>query len=140
MNAIKSGLFAAALMVASAGAMAADKVVVHINEGTDKAPAVLNNVKNLLNAMPKDTKVVVVGHSKGIDFMLEGAKDKNGNPFEATMQTLKARGVEFRACANTFKSRNLDTKTLSPEAVMVPSGVAEVASLQLKQGFAYLKP
>ena len=140
MNAIKSGLFAAALMVASVGAMAADKVVVHINEGTDKAPAVLNNVKNLLNAMPKDTKVVVVGHSKGIDFMLDGAKDKNGNPFDATMQTLKARGVEFRACANTFKSRNLDTKTLSPEAVIVPSGVAEVARLQLKEGFAYRKP
>jgi len=81
-----------------------------------------------------------VGHGKGIDFMLDGAKDKNGNPFEATMQTLKARGVEFRACANTFASRKLDPKTLSPEAVMVPSGVAEVARLQLKDGFAYLKP
>ncbi|MFZ9842447.1 MAG: DsrE family protein [Burkholderiaceae bacterium] len=140
MKAIQSAVIATALMISSAAAMAAEKVVVHINEGTDKAPVVLNNVKNLLNAMPKDTKVVVVGHSKGIDFMLEGAKDKNGNPFEATMQTLKARGVEFRACANTFKSRNLDPKTLSPEATMVPSGVAEVATLQLKQGFAYLKP
>ncbi len=140
MNVIKQGLLTALLMGATAGVMAADSVVVHINEGTDKAPAVLNNVKNLLNAMPKNTKVVVVGHSKGIDFMLDGAKDANGNPFEATMQTLKSRGVEFRACANTFKSRNLDTKTLSPEATMVPSGVAEVARLQLKEGFAYLKP
>lgn len=140
MKAIQSAVIAAALLISSAAVGAAEKVVVHINEGTDKAPVVLNNVKNLLDAMPIDTKVVVVGHGAGIDFMLDGAKDKNGNPFEVTMQTLKSRGVEFRACANTFKSRNLDTKTLSTEAVMVQSGVAEVANLQLKQGFAYLKP
>ncbi len=117
----------------------AEKVVVHINEGTDKAPAVLRNVSNLLNASP-NAKVVVVGHSKGIDFMLDGAKDSKGNPFEVTMQTLKARGVEFRACANTFKSRKLDMSTLSPEAVIIPSGVAEIATLQAKEGFVYLKP
>jgi intracellular sulfur oxidation DsrE/DsrF family protein len=116
-----------------------EKVVVHINEGTDKAPAVLRNVANLLNASP-NAKVVVVGHSKGIDFMLDGAKDPKGNPFEVTMQTLKARGVEFRACANTFKSRKLDMSTLSPEAVIIPSGVAEIATLQAKEGFVYLKP
>jgi uncharacterized protein len=116
-----------------------EKVVVHINEGTDKAPAVLRNVANLLNASP-NAKVVVVGHSKGIDFMLDGAKDPKGNPFEVTMQTLKARGVEFRACANTFKSRKLDMSTLSPEAGIIPSGVAEIATLQAKEGFVYLKP
>ncbi|MFM1860154.1 MAG: hypothetical protein RL133_1654, partial [Pseudomonadota bacterium] len=111
-----------------------------INEGTDKAPVVLNNVKNLLNAMPAGTKVVVVGHGAGIDFMLDGAKDKNGNPFDATMQTLKTRGVEFRACMNTFNSRKIDPKTVSAEAVIIPSGVAEIAKLQAKEGFVYLKP
>jgi len=124
----------------AAAASATDKVVVHINEGTDKAPDVLNNVTNLLNAMPKDTKVVVVGHGPGIDFMLDGAKDKNGNPFEVTMQTLRARGVEFRACMNTFVSRKIDPKLVSPEAVIIPSGVAEIAKLQAKEGFVYLKP
>lgn len=127
-------------LTAAAAAVAADKVVVHINEGTDKAPVVLNNVKNLLNAMPKDTKVVVVGHGPGIDFMLDGAKDKNGNPFEVTMQSLKAQGVEFRACMNTFVSRKIDPKLVSPEASIIPSGVAEIAKLQSKEGFVYLKP
>ena len=140
MKKVSKALLASAAFVLSTAAAAADKVVVHINDGTDKAPVVLNNVKNLLNAMPADTKVVVVGHGKGIDFMLDGAKDAKGNPFDATMQTLKGRGVEFRACANTFKSRNLDPKTLSPEAVMIPSGVAEIAKLQAKEGFVYLKP
>ena len=140
MKKVSKALLASAAFVLSTAAAAADKVVVHINDGTDKAPVVLNNVTNLLNAMPADTKVVVVGHGKGIDFMLDGAKDAKGNPFDATMQTLKGRGVEFRACANTFKSRNLDPKTLSPEAVMIPSGVAEIAKLQAKEGFVYLKP
>jgi hypothetical protein len=138
-----TGVFMAAAVVlpgcASMTAGSSEKVVVHINEGTDKAPAVLRNVANLLNASPK-AKVVVVGHSKGIDFMLDGAKDPKGNPFDATMQTLKARGVEFRACANTFKARKLDTALLSPDAVIVPSGVAEIATLQAKEGFVYLKP
>ncbi|CAM8645946.1 COG1416 Uncharacterized conserved protein [Burkholderiales bacterium] len=140
MKKVSKALLASAAFVLSTAAAAADKVVVHMNDGADKAPVVLNNVKNLLNAMPADTKVVVVGHGPGIDFMLEGAKDAKGNPFDATMQTLKGRGVEFRACANTFKSRNLDPKTLSPEAVMIPSGVAEIAKLQAKEGFVYLKP
>jgi intracellular sulfur oxidation DsrE/DsrF family protein len=138
-----TGVFMAAAVVlpgcASMTAGGSEKVVVHINEGTDKAPAVLRNVANLLNASP-NTKVVVVGHSKGIDFMLDGAKDSKGNPFDSTMQTLKARGVEFRACANTFKARKLDTALLSPDAVIVPSGVAEIATLQAKEGFVYLKP
>ncbi len=140
MKKVSKALLASAAFVLSTAAAAADKVVVHINDGTDKAPVVLNNVKNLLNAMPADTKVVVVGHGKGIDFMLDGAKDAKGNPFDATMQTLKGRGVEFRACANTFASRKLDPSTLSPEAVMIPSGVAEIAKLQAKEGFVYLKP
>jgi intracellular sulfur oxidation DsrE/DsrF family protein len=140
MKKVSKALLASAAFVLSTAAAAADKVVVHINDGTDKAPVVLNNVKNLLNAMPADTKVVVVGHGPGIDFMIDGAKDKNGNPFDATMQSLKARGVEFRACMNTFTSRKIDPKTLSPEAVIIPSGVAEIAKLQAKEGVVYLKP
>ena len=42
--------------------------------------------------------------------MLDGAKDKNGNPFDATIDTLQERGVEFRVCNNTLKSRHIDPK------------------------------
>jgi intracellular sulfur oxidation DsrE/DsrF family protein len=41
---------------------------------------------------------------------------------------------------NTFSSRKIDPKTVSPEAVIIPSGVAEIAKLQAKEGFVYLKP
>jgi len=134
---------AAAVVVASGCATMADSgnshTVYHINEGVDKAVPLLRNVKNHLNADP-NAKIVVVGHGKGIDFMLDGAKDKNGNPFDATIDTLQAKGVEFRVCNNTLVSRKIDKSKVIPQAQIVPSGVAEVARLQSKDGYAYVKP
>ena len=136
--------FAAATLVALglSGAALADptsKVVYHINEGTEHAVPLLRNVNNHLNAEP-GAKIVVVGHGKGIDFMLAGAKDKNGNPFEVTIDTLQAKGVEFRVCNNTLVSRKIEPNTVISQAKIVPSGVAEIGRLQAKEGYAYLKP
>jgi len=133
---------AAVLAFAACGAAMADpqiKVVYHVNEGIQKAPLVLHNIANELNAEP-NTKIVVVAHGQGIDFLLDGAKDKNGNPFDAAVDTLQAKGVEFRVCNNTLKSRHIDPKRVIPEATIVPSGVAEIARLEAKEGYVYLKP
>ena len=56
------------------------------------------------------------------------------------MSALAARGVEFRVCNNTLTSRNIDPGKLLMETKIVPSGVAEVARLQAKEGYVYLKP
>lgn len=124
---------------ASAAAPAAPvKVVYHVND-SDNATAALRNIKNHLEADP-GARVVVVTHSKGIDFLLSGGADKNGNPYEPTVQALKDRGVDFRVCANTLKGRNMDPASVIPEASIVPSGVAEIGRLQAKEGYVYLKP
>jgi uncharacterized protein len=81
-----------------------------------------------------------VGNSLGTDFMLDGAKDRNGNPFDATIQDLKTKGVDFRACANTLAARKIDRSKVIPDVSIVASGVAEVARLQAREGFAYLRP
>jgi uncharacterized protein len=131
----------AATLVLGVQAAAGDpvKVVYHMNEGVDHAPQMLRNVRNHLNADPK-AKIVVVSHAAGIDFLLRDAKDKNGNPFEVTVQDLVSKGVEFRACEYTLKARNIDPKRVIEEAKLVPSGVAEVARLQAQEGYVYLKP
>lgn len=129
-----------ALLIAGP-AFAADqvKVVYHINEGVEKASTVLRNIRNHIVAEPK-AKIVVVGHNAGIDFMLKDAKDKNGNPFDAIMDELNAQGVEFRVCRNTLKSRDLTDAAVAAPATVVPAGVAEIARLQAKEGYVYLKP
>ena len=50
------------------------------------------------------------------------------------------RGVEFRVCEYTLKSRNIDKSKMIDDLKYVPSGVAEVARLQAQEGYAYLKP
>lgn len=116
-----------------------NKVIYHINGGLEQATDGLRNIRNHLEADPK-AKIVVITHFKGIDFLLEGAKDKNGNPYDAAVDDLSMKGVEFRVCEFTLKGRNIDKSKVHPEAKIVPSGVAEIGRLQVQEGFAYLKP
>lgn len=136
-------LAATVFAAASLGAVAAPgdpvKVVYHMNEDVDRAPQALRNVRNHLGVDPK-AKIVFVSHAAGINFLMKDAKDKNGNPFDVTVQDLKSKGVEFRVCEITLKSRNIQKSQLIEDVVYVPSGVAEVSRLQAQEGYAYLKP
>lgn len=131
-----------ALVLASASAWtcAQDvKAVYHVNTGVDSATAILGNVRNHLNADPS-AKIAVVTHGPGIDFLLDGARDSRGREFSGTVGELAGRGVQFRVCNNTLTTRNIDPGKVVMEAKIVPSGVAEVARLQAKEGYVYLKP
>lgn len=123
--------------IASA-AQPVEKVVYHMNDSSE-ATAALRNIRNHLNASP-NAKIVVVTHGPGIDFLLDGAKDKNGNPYDVMVQQLRDDKVEFKVCNNTLESRKISKQKLLPEATIVPSGVAEVSRLQVQEGYAYLKP
>ena len=115
------------------------KAVYHINSNIESAAQSLGNINNHLNADPT-AKIVVVTHSLGIDFLLSGAKDSKGREFAGTVSTLAGRGVEFRVCNNTLVNRKIDPAKLLLETKIVPSGVSEVALLQQKYGYSYVKP
>lgn len=121
-----------------AAASMPEKVVYHFNDSATVSGG-LGNIKNHMQASP-EAKIVAVTHGKGVDFMLDDATDKDGNPYSIKVEELQAKGVEFRVCNNTLKSRNIDPKTLLPNAIIVPSGVAEIGRLQAKEGYVYLKP
>jgi len=137
--------FAAAFFLASLAAIAQAqslpviKTVYHLTNGVDEAQRAMGNIRNHLNADPT-AKIVVVGNGDGILFMLDGAKDKNGNPFDATIQDLKSKGVDFRLCNNTLVTRKIDRSKVIPDVAIVESGVAEAAKLQSREGYAYLRP
>lgn len=118
--------------------VAPDKVIYHVNDSVN-ATAALRNVGNHLDVNPQ-AQIVVVTHALGVDFLMEGARDKNGNPYNVAVETLAERGVTFDVCEITLKSRKLDRKLFIPEARFVPSGVAEIGKLQARGGYAYIKP
>jgi intracellular sulfur oxidation DsrE/DsrF family protein len=119
-------------------APAVEKVVYHIND-SGNAAAVLRNLSNHLEQSP-NARIVVVAHNDGVDFLLQGARDREGQPFAVMVSELKARGVDFRVCGNTLTRRHIEPARLIPQATLVPSGVAEIARLQTREGFRYLKP
>lgn len=114
-----------------------EKVVYHVNDSSI-ARIAMRNVDNHLSASP-GAKIVVVTHGKGIDFLLNDAKDDKG-AYAPQVAGIKEKGVEFRVCRNTLKSRGLDDGAVIMEAQVVPSGVGEIGRLQAREGFVYLKP
>ncbi len=132
-------LFAAFMLFALGGAaLAQDTVVYHINDTATQALGTLRNIRNHLDTDPT-AKITVVTHAFGVDFLMEGMKDRNESPFAATVSALVNRGVKFEVCEITLQNRNLKKEQFIMEAGFTPSGVVRLAKLQ-KQGYAYIKP
>ena len=121
------------------GPVGPDKVVYHLGEGLAQASNGLRNVRNHLEVNPK-AQIVVVAHAHGVDYLMKGKKDANGNPYEVIVQDLKSQGVKFDVCEITLRNRKLTRDQFIEEVDYVPSGVAEIARLQQREGFAYLRP
>jgi intracellular sulfur oxidation DsrE/DsrF family protein len=126
-------------MAVSAFAWSQVKVVYHLSEGVPQASRAIGNIRNHLAAEPT-TKIVVVAHGLGVDFLLDGATNQQDQAFAGSIGELAGRGVEFRVCNNTLVSRRIAKERVAMEASIVPSGVAEVARLQAKEAFVYLRP
>ena len=116
-----------------------DKVVYHLNAGLEQASNGLRNVGNHLEVNPK-AQIVVVAHAQGVDYLMKGMKDKNGNPYETVVEQLKLQGVRFDVCEITLRNRKLSRDQFIADATFVPSGVAEITRLQQREGYAYLRP
>lgn len=138
MSTFRFAVAAAVLSLASLAAAAQDRVVYHVNDTQSQALATLRNIRNHLDTDPT-AQITVVTHAFGVDFLLEGMKDRNETPFDATVAALKNRGVKFEVCEITLKNRNLKREQFIAEADFTPSGVVRLTKLQL-QGHAYIKP
>ena len=116
-----------------------DKVVYHLSAGLEQASDGLRNIRNHLEVNPK-AQIVVVAHAAGVDYLMKGKKDKNGNPYETAVEQLELEGVRFEVCEITLRSRGLKREQFVELAKFVPSGVAEITRLQQREGYAYLRP
>ena len=122
-------------------ALAQDKIVYHIDNTEQQATKGLRNLRNHLDVAPQ-TQIVVVTHANGVDFLMEGAKDK-ANPdidYGSLVSALKARGVRFEVCEITLKNRNLKKEQFTLDAEFTPSGVVRIGQLQVRERYGYIKP
>lgn len=132
---------AAAALALSVPAAAQDKVVYHIDDAQAQATRALRSMRNHLDVAP-DTRIVVVAHADGVDFLLEDARDKK-NPnidYPSLVSALKARGVRFEVCEITLRDRNLNKDRFTLDAEFTPSGVVRIVQLQAREKFVYIKP
>jgi intracellular sulfur oxidation DsrE/DsrF family protein len=135
---MKRFLAAALISTTALSAQAQDKVVYHINDTATQALAALRNIRNHLEVDPK-AQITVVAHAFGVDFLMEGMKDRNENTFATTVSALRNQGVKFEVCEITLRNRNLKKEQFIQEVDFTPSGVVRLAKLQ-KEGAAYIKP
>ncbi len=134
-----------ALIIASLAfvgvAWSQDKIIYHIDNTEAQATKGLRNVRNHLDVAP-DTQITVVTHADGVDFLMEGAKDKKSPAvdYTALVSALKARGVKFEVCEITLKNRGLKKDQFILDADFTPSGVVRIGQLQVRERFGYIKP
>jgi uncharacterized protein len=126
------------LSLAGSAAWAQEKAVYHFDGGLEQATKGLRNINNHLEVDSK-AKLVAVAHAAGVDFLMEGAKDRLG-PFDARVQDLMGKGVKFQVCEITLRNRKLKKDQFILGVEFVPSGVVQITHLQQKEGYAYLKP
>jgi len=142
---IAKGLLLAMLLIvapAPAWSESADagweKVVFQLDE-TRNARWAMMLARSYLERSPQ-AKIVFVVYGPGVDFLLLGAQDKRGNPYDTAVLKLAGQGVDFRVCEDTLEARGIDKDQLLDEAHLVPSGISEIIRLQNQEGYAYLKP
>jgi intracellular sulfur oxidation DsrE/DsrF family protein len=125
----------------AAPAWAQDKVVYHIDHSENQATKGLRNIRNHLDVAP-DTKIVVVTHAEGIDFLMEGARDRRNPDIEYAplVSALKARGVRFEICEITLANRKIAKDKFVMDAEFTPSGVVRIGRLQSREQYSYIKP
>jgi uncharacterized protein len=133
-------VLAAALLTSAFAARADDviKTVYHLPDDR-LATLAMNNINNHLSADP-GVRIVVVALSTGVRAFTFGAQDAGGRPYAEWVEQLTAKGVEFRICQNSMNALKLTKKDLIEKVEVVPSGVAEIARLQAREGFVYIHP
>ena len=115
-----------------------EKIVFHLDESVNARWAMML-ANSYMDDSPK-ARIVFVAYGPGVDFLLEDAEDRRGNPYDPAVRSLVERGVEFRLCASTLSARSIAREDVLDSVVIVPSGVAEIARMQIKEAYAYLKP
>lgn len=115
------------------------RIAFHLDTDNKGTVTALHQVKNVLAADPT-AKIVVVVVGTSVRFLVKGSMTEGGYPFGLMIEDLQQSGVRFEACNNTMTTLKITKNQLDDDIDVVPSGLAELARLQLREGYAYIKP
>ena len=129
------------LALGSLGAWAEEalKTAYHLTGGQQQSTVSLYNIMAHMKADPQARIVAVINHDSVKDFVT-GGQDARGKAMTNWVTELSAQGVQFRICNNSLDVRQIARDTVLPGIAVVPSGVAELARLQGREGFGYIRP
>ncbi len=114
---------------------AATRIVVQVNESDAKKwNGILSNIHNIQDELGKGkVALAVVAIGPGLDMLMADSLAANG------VQDALADGVEFVACENTMKARNIKKDDLIEGIGYARAGYVEIVRRQ-QQGWNYLRP
>lgn len=111
------------------------KIVFQFTNANDtlQQKAFVRQLENITEHWP-NAKYEVVVYNQGVELVM-----KNNTKYQARLQTLKAKGVNFVVCENTLKNRKI-SKDAFPEILVgfVPAGIAEIVEKQ-EEGWSYIR-
>jgi len=111
------------------------KIVFQFTNANDtlQQKAFVKQLENITAHWP-NAKYEVVVYNQGVDLVM-----KNNTKYQARLQSLKAKGVNFVVCENTLKNRKI-SKDAFPEVLVgfVPAGIAEIVEKQ-EEGWSYIR-
>jgi len=104
-------------------------------ESQDTLDMALGNIENYMAALPGEPfRVALVANSGAVKLF---TKANFGASFKVA--GLRAKGVEFKLCANSLKKFAIPVEELMEGCEVIPAGIVEVVRLQ-REGYAYVKP
>jgi intracellular sulfur oxidation DsrE/DsrF family protein len=93
------------------------------------ARTVLRAVESHLDQRGTGLAVAIVAHGSGVESMLVGATDEDGDAYAPAVERLARRGVVFSVCNATLQLRGIDRTRLIAQSRIVPRGSREIARL-----------
>ena len=124
-------------MIADSGEASPPGIVFHV-DSDQRMNRILRQIARHQAGNPTvPARVILI--AEGVRPAMEGAVDANGGDYSAQMEQLLMSGVRIFACENTLTSFNLSSNDLALGIETVPSGVAELGRLQVKEGWGYIK-
>jgi intracellular sulfur oxidation DsrE/DsrF family protein len=124
-------------MIADSGEASPPGIVFHV-DSDQRMNRILRQIARHAAGNPTiPSRVILI--AEGVRPAIEGAVDANGGDYSAQMEQLLMSGVRIFACENTLTGFNLSSNDLALGIETVPSGVAELGRLQVKEGWGYIK-